>query len=140
MLRFYKTQDYGIIVGMEKLQSNLEEIVERLFGERTRVELGLAPEGTGADYATNVAMKLAKVVRKSPMEIAEEIGREVESDEYEVSVAAPGFLNFRMRDDYFVEKVRELATGGLVVEGDYAGKMVITEFSKNGEHHRKRVE
>ncbi len=129
MLRFYKTQDYGIIVGMEKLQSNLEEIVERLFGERTRVELGLAPEGTGADYATNVAMKLAKVVRKSPMEIAEEIGREVESDEYEVSVAAPGFLNFRMRDDYFVEKVRELATGGLVVEGDYAGKMVITEFS-----------
>ena len=51
---------------MEKLQSNLEEIVERLFGERTRVELGLAPEGTGADYATNVAMKLAKVVRKSP--------------------------------------------------------------------------
>ncbi len=129
MLRFYKTQDYGIIVGMEKLQSNLEEIVERLFGERTRVELGLAPEGTGADYATNVAMKLAKVVRKSPMEIAEEIGREVESDEYEVSVAAPGFLNFRMGDDYFVEKVRELATGGLVVEGDYAGKMVITEFS-----------
>ena len=129
MLRFYKTQDYGIIVGMEKLQSNLEEIVERLFGERTRVELGLAPEGTGADYATNVAMKLAKVARKSPMEIAEEIGREVESDEYEVSVAAPGFLNFRMRDDYFVEKVRELATGGLVVEGDYAGKMVITEFS-----------
>lgn len=129
MLRFYKTQDYGIIVGMEKLQSNLEEIVERLFGERTRVELGLAPEGTGADYATNVAMKLAKVARKSPMEIAEEIRREVESDEYEVSVAAPGFLNFRMRDDYFVEKVRELATGGLVVEGDYAGKMVITEFS-----------
>lgn len=129
MLRFYKTQDYGIIVGMEKLQSNLEEIVERLFGERTRVELGLAPEGTGADYATNVAMKLAKVARKSPMEIAEEIGREVESDEYEISVAAPGFLNFRMRDDYFVEKVRELATGGLVVEGDYAGKMVITEFS-----------
>ena len=129
MLRFYKTQDYGIIVGMEKLQSNLEEIVERLFGERTRVELGLAPDGTGADYATNVAMKLAKVARKSPMEIAEEIGREVESDEYEVSVAAPGFLNFRMRDDYFVEKVRELATGGLVVEGDYAGKMVITEFS-----------
>ena len=129
MLRFYKTQDYGIIVGMEKLQSNLEEIVERLFGERTRVELGLAPEGTGADYATNVAMKLAKVARKSPMEIAEEIGRGVESDEYEVSVAAPGFLNFRMRDDYFVEKVRELATGGLVVEGDYAGKMVITEFS-----------
>lgn len=129
MLRFYKTQDYGIIVGMEKLQSNLEEIVERLFGERTRVELGLAPEGTGADYATNVAMKLAKVARKSPMEIAEEIGREVESDEYEVSVAAPGFLNFRMRDDYFVEKVRELATGGLVAEGDYAGKMVITEFS-----------
>ena len=129
MLRFYKTQDYGIIVGMEKLQSNLEEIVERLFGERMRVELGLAPEGTGADYATNVAMKLAKVARKSPMEIAEEIGREVESDEYEVSAAAPGFLNFRMRDDYFVEKVRELATGGLVVEGDYAGKMVITEFS-----------
>lgn len=129
MLRFYKTQDYGIIVGMEKLQSNLEEIVERLFGERTRVELGLAPEGTGADYATNVAMKLAKVARKSQMEIAEEIGGEVESDEYEVSVAAPGFLNFRMRDDYFVEKVRELATGGLVVEGDYAGKMVITEFS-----------
>ncbi len=45
MLRFYKTQDYSIIVGMEKLQSNLEEIVERLFGERTRVELGASTGG-----------------------------------------------------------------------------------------------
>lgn len=114
---------------MEKLQICIEEIVERLFGEKTEVEVGLAPEGTGADFATNVAMKLAKVAHKSPMAIAEDIRSEIKSDEYEVSVAAPGFLNFRMKDNYFAEKVRELLTGELVMTGDYAGKMVITEFS-----------
>ena len=116
---------------MEKLQSGLEKVIRARFGVEIEVEVGQAPEGTGADYATNVAMKLAKVAHKSPMAIGEEIRDELEGEgtgEYEVSVAAPGFLNFRMCDEYFKEKVEALAAGEKVELDDYAGKMVGRSF------------
>ncbi len=40
------------------------------YGIDTEIELTIAPENTGADYATNVAMQLAKLVHKAPIVIA----------------------------------------------------------------------
>ncbi|HAG00146.1 arginine--tRNA ligase [Paenibacillus lactis] len=55
------------------------------------------------DYATNIAMQLAKVLRKAPIEIAGLIQQELHQHEpfleliASVEVAAPGFLNLRIR-------------------------------------------
>ncbi len=114
---------------MEDLQLRIEKAIEELYGERLTVVLSLAPEETGADYATNVAMQLAKVAHKSPMVIAEELqGKLVDSDA-EVTVAAPGFLNFRVKDEYFLGRVREIEQGGIDGLGEYVGKRVVAEFS-----------
>lgn len=51
---------------MEEIRKQLAETVKRLFGVEIEPEVTPAPEDTGADYASNVAMKLAKEVRKNP--------------------------------------------------------------------------
>ena len=54
------------------------------------------------DYATGVAMKLARELHKSPLEIAEAISQELRQmlpEVESVTVAKPGFINFKMRSD-----------------------------------------
>lgn len=58
------------------------------------------PEPQFGDYATNIALQLAKKVGKSPRDIAEQIAASLrETGDYqEVSVAGPGFVNIRLTD------------------------------------------
>lgn len=60
------------------------------------------------DLTTNVAMSLAKVVRKPSREIAKEIldRMEVSNDVLsDVQVAGPGFLNFKFTDRFFTRQL-----------------------------------
>ena len=70
----------GIICYMEDIRKRLAEGVKRLFDVEVEVEITPAPEETGADYASNVAMKLAKVAHKAPMTIAEELKEVLQSE------------------------------------------------------------
>jgi len=63
---------------MEEIKKLLEKVVKKLFDVKADVNVAVAPENTGADYASNVAMQLAKVVHRNPMVIAESIVTEVE--------------------------------------------------------------
>lgn len=135
---------------MEKIRAQLTAIIEKVFGVTgVAVELTPAPEGMGADFATNVAMRLAKPVGKAPREVAEDLRQELAASGelmgVEVTVAGPGFLNFRLglaelkrQADEVVSRLveglteSESAAGSGAAEGlvqDYAGKMVVAEFS-----------
>lgn len=117
---------------IDDLQKILARAVDDLYGIDTPAELVPAPENTGADYATNLAMQLAKLVHKSPVVIAEEIKAKIEESgeqNFELSVAGPGFLNFRLSDDALQGKVDELAEGVKLEKQNYAGKTVVCEFS-----------
>jgi len=59
--------------------------------ERTR-------DASHGDFATNIAMRLAKPARKSPREIAAKIVEElINSDQIDsVEIAGPGFINFHL--------------------------------------------
>ena len=116
---------------MDELKKRLESAVETLYGVEIEAEVTEAPAETGADYATNVAMRLAKVAHKAPMQIAEELKAELEraGAPLELSVAAPGFLNVRLNDEFFAGEVRKLAEKVELGVDEYAGKTVVTEFS-----------
>ena len=66
------------------------------------------------DYSTNVAMKLSRTLRRNPMEIAAPLAEKLEEllDEAEsVTVARPGFINFKLKADALsslINKVIEL--------------------------------
>jgi len=57
------------------------------------------------DYATNLALKLAKPARKAPKLIAEALQRKLEAHEdmlARVEVAGPGFVNLYLKPDIFL--------------------------------------
>lgn len=133
---FLKPKVYDIIYIMENVRERLGELVKQIFGAEIDVELTVAPEETGADYASNVALKLAKVAHKAPMAIAEEIKQawQEKGNELTVEVAAPGFLNFISPDEYYDEKIVRIAQNKdflreNIALDEYNGKTVVAEFS-----------
>ena len=54
-----------------------------------------------ADYQSNGALALAKGAHQNPREVAEKIVAELKKDEFfaEVSVAGPGFINMKIKDE-----------------------------------------
>lgn len=126
---------------MEEIKQKLAEVVEKLYGIKVEVNVTPAPANTGADYATNLAMQLAKTVHKPPMSIAEVIKAELEKDlsdhqakttaNYQIEIAAPGFMNFIVAEDSMLDRVRVLAEDfdHSIQDNSYQGKTVVAEFS-----------
>lgn len=118
---------------MEEIKQKLEKIVEKLYGIAVQANVVPAPANTGADYATNLAMQLARTVHKPPMTIAEVIKAELEaeSSDYQIDIVAPGFINFVVAEDSVMDQMKGLADD---LEANiacplYKDKTVVAEFS-----------
>ncbi len=61
------------------------------------------------DYASNLAMKLASVLKKNPLEIANMLTRDIHDEKIlKIEVKAPGFINFFVTRDYLLENIDEV--------------------------------
>ena len=64
------------------------------------------------DLSSNIALLLAKELKKPPMEIAKSIADELNNNlnEYitNVSITTPGFINFKIDDHYFQSQIRHI--------------------------------
>jgi arginyl-tRNA synthetase len=89
-------------------------------------------ESSHGDYASPVAMKLARVARQAPLKIAEIIIDFLPAIDYieETTVAPPGFMNFRLSHAFLQYQVEEiLATGSDYGSFDLgSGKKAQVEF------------
>ncbi len=73
------------------------------------------PNPALGDYAVSAAMRLAKTLHKNPMEIAEALAarlRETLPEAESVTVARPGFLNFKLRSDALAALVNTVLDAG----------------------------
>lgn len=96
-----KDKLYEIVSGLGYVDGNNLTSSEDVFIE-------LPKEKGHGDFATNVAMKMAKVARKRPQEIANEIINKINLDELyltKVEIAGPGFINFFVKDAYYLGSV-----------------------------------
>lgn len=66
------------------------------------------------DFASNVAMLLAKPARRPPRELAQRIVEALPADPriVKVEIAGPGFINFHLSPDAFRDVVRDVLTKG----------------------------
>ncbi|MDF0726653.1 arginine--tRNA ligase [Cytobacillus sp. S13-E01] len=79
------------------------------------VVLELPKEKAHGDYATNMAMQLAKVAKKAPRMIAEEIVDHFDKSKAsieKIEIAGPGFINFYMNNSYLAELVPTILKAG----------------------------
>ena len=101
------------------------------FTPAIRLEVPANPRH--GDYATNLAMKAAGTLRRSPMEIAETVVAHIEREEgflADAKAARPGFINFLVDPQVFIAIVQNILDQG----PDYgrhdfgSGKRVLVEF------------
>jgi len=73
------------------------------------------------DYSTNIAMVVAKQIKESPLKLAEKIKEELEKEKIEfverIEIAKPGFINFYLNDEFFVDALKKI-----IGEGNNFGK------------------
>ena len=85
------------------------------------------------DYATSVALKLSRTLRKNPMEIAGPIVEKLQEllpEAESITVAKPGFINFRLKGDVLTALINQVIDAG----DDYGrndsgkGKRILVEW------------
>ena len=96
------------------------------------VEVDRARSKEHGDFASNVALALAKAARAKPRELAERIVKALPASALvaRVEIAGPGFINFYLRDNAYQQVVpRILAEGARYGRSTVgAGKRVQVEF------------
>src|SRR5262245_7611015 len=114
------------------LQRGLERAMDA--GELKTKEIAIALETprdpAHGDLASNVPLILAKAEGKPPLAIGEVIHGFMEAPpEIEVTVARPGFINFRMAPAYWHGELKRAATlPGFVFPQIGGGRKVQVEF------------
>lgn len=98
-----------------KIQEALQKQGVTFSGE---IEVEYSSHTQHGDYASNIAMKLAKILKRNPMDIAEELALAINREGIEkIEVLPPGFLNFFVNDQFLAGGVRLI-----LKQGDAFGK------------------
>lgn len=107
---------------MEEIKNVLKQVVQKLFGLEIEPEVTAAPKNIEADFSSNVAMKLAKELKKNPMEIAEKIADGLaDSRTRELSPIFMGKVHFERlasRSGHVLESTNSSVTSGHVFDSD----------------------
>lgn len=66
-------------------------------------------DSSNGDYSTNIAMRLSSVLKKKPLDIANEIVKNVEDGDFsKVEAVHPGFINFYLSPRYFLKELERI--------------------------------
>ncbi|NQZ59585.1 MAG: arginine--tRNA ligase [Lentisphaeraceae bacterium] len=118
------------VILAEEVRKVLLELVDASELPKTLVVPSQNPKF--ADFQCNVAMALAKALRKAPRQIADDIVAKLELSEIcePIEVAGPGFINFRIKKDYLINQVKTLgADPRLGIEKVVDPKKILVDFS-----------
>ncbi|MFC3886381.1 arginine--tRNA ligase [Bacillus songklensis] len=103
----------------ERLKEEIKQAVVKagLAGEEQipEVMLELPKEKAHGDYSTNMAMQLARVAKKAPRMIAEELIANFDKTKAsieKVEIAGPGFINFYMDNSYLTDLIPTILKAG----------------------------
>ena len=122
---------------IENIKNQIESTVEKAL---TKAELGtcdieieIPADRKNGDFSINTAMKLTKIAKRPPRQIAEARGgaRETEGTYIDrVEIAGPGFINFYLNDEWRYDGLKavlsEKENFGKTDMGK--GKKVMVEF------------
>ena len=107
----------------EKLVTNLSDVVREKYQiepEEGFVMIEVPKDSSKGNYATNVAMRLTKILHRNPREIGEEVRAAIMEKMPEIEaceVAGPGFINFMIKKSVLADIINTV-----IEKGDDYGK------------------
>lgn len=100
----------------EKIQELIREALLKLDIEKDDILVEIPKDRNNGDYSSNIAMQLARILKRNPKDIAEDIKNNIISlDINKIEIAGPGFLNFYVKKNYLFENLNKV----LNEENDY---------------------
>jgi arginyl-tRNA synthetase len=115
----------------ERLASAVRDAVQRTYGvELNGIHVERPNDPSHGDFATNVALVNAKILRRNPREVAENLVGALDVPFVrEAEVAGPGFVNFRLTPEaLWDETVALLDAGDRYGRREPSGDPVLLEF------------
>jgi len=97
----------------EEIENLIKKFVKNNFGiEFKEIKIERPTERKFGDYATNVALIIAKKLKKNPKEVAERLSFKLRSQDFKqfekIEPAGAGFVNFFLSKEYLQDKVKEI--------------------------------
>lgn len=96
----------------QKIQKIVTDALEKMGVDTSSLDVvvEVPKDSSNGDYSTNVAMRLASVLKKKPLDIANEIVSHIEDDDFsKVEAVVPGFINFYLSPTYLLKEVEKMA-------------------------------
>ncbi len=133
----------------QKLQKLIEQALKKLVElgglqveAQPTIEIQRTRDPAHGDFASNIALMLAKPARRNPRELAQAIAAGISTDGFitKVEVAGPGFINFFLSGQAFQQLVSQVLVAGVAYGRSEmgAGRRVQVEFvsaNPNGPLH-----
>ncbi len=115
------------------LRQKIEEILSKLDITSHSFVVEYTEDPAHGDFATNVALVVAKAQGLSPRVLAEKILTKLQmnlpDEVLKVEIAGPGFINFFLKDSVFVDQVLKCKAQGISKGSLLNGKKVIFEYT-----------
>ena len=102
-----------IRIGLFNAAKELEYVPNEIIKSEEDVFIESPKDKDHGDFATNIAMKLTKIARKKPLDIANEIISKVNLEDMyldKIEVAGPGFINLTVKNSYFLGCINKIIT------------------------------
>lgn len=111
------------------LTERVRQALGSAFGSEYATEDPLIRPSQFADYQANVALSLAKRLRRAPREVAQAIADHLDTSDVSVEVSGPGFLNLTLRDGWIAEQAGDRLLDDRLGVPQSAPQTVIVDYS-----------
>lgn len=102
---------------MNKLEINIKETIKTVvqkefdYDASEVINLEIPKDSSFGDYSTNIAMRLTKELKKSPRDLADILVLSLKENTdlfTEVTIAGPGFINFRINQLHYANVIEQV--------------------------------
>ena len=120
---------------VEILEQRVAQAMQKVTGlDSCAGQLRSSADSRFGDYQSNGVMAIAKRMKKNPRELAADIVAALEVDDISETpeIAGPGFINFRLKEDYLATRLMQTAkddTGRLAIDATDSPETIVVDFS-----------
>ncbi|MEC8622694.1 MAG: arginine--tRNA ligase, partial [Pseudomonadota bacterium] len=118
------------------IYNKLNQIIQKIVKEEIASGVGLISElldrinveppkdASHGDFSSNAALVLAKTLKRSPRELAQEIATALKAQPgiENVEIAGPGFINIWMAEQFWRDRLKEILLTGVSYGDSDLGK------------------
>ena len=121
-----------------KLLEKLKVALKKIGVQEKEISLEHPSNPDFGDYATSIPLKLAKTLKKNPLQIAKDIVKNIPKTDFieKVEVVKPGFINFWISPTYYLSSLQDFAEGNFSFPSYHLGinKKIMIEFAHPNTH------